>query len=533
MALYSITNLSPGTIVLPPPISRRLNRGGNLKISRPAGMTEANFNRQYSALTKMAQTGLISVVTIEDPSVDDNIEVATVSMLGSTTAAGEYRAVANNAARDAIPANERVEGMLVRTNDTGKFWTLGSDLLTWTEVPLSEITGDPNSFVYLDPAGTATVTNPALTAAPVDASGRPQIWDRRVNAGNGAVFRQGQWAADGDPGNTAAEGVIVYGPSVNNILSALEGGYGRVKSNSMGIAQKVPTINAGTLYYPWLVDLSGMKFKNDDPIPLITALVDRITGNAYFGTVGVGGGTKSTIDTQALAARLFHLPDVDGTAVVANDGTGLVIIGAATPSTQIGGSNAGIQYSSTVSNRGSIRVNQFGANAGVPGITGFKSRGAAVGALASVLAGDVLWRATAIGVSANNASLNLAAFISVVALAPTATNVPCQVDIEVTNLAGVRTLSSRLTSEGEYWSLGPIGPGGAAGPRWRTSSGNPNGVVVGSVGDIYSDKTGAPTTTLWIKESGTSTNTGWTAVTSGSGSGLTQPQVLARLSLRM
>ena len=33
---------------------------------------------------------------------------------------------------------------------------------------------DPNALVYLDPTGTSGVTDPKLTAAPIDAFGRPQ-----------------------------------------------------------------------------------------------------------------------------------------------------------------------------------------------------------------------------------------------------------------------------------------------------------------------------------------------------------------------
>ncbi len=131
MALYQITNLKNGNVVLPPPIGRRLGKYETIRISRPAGMTEANFNRQYSALVQMVRTGLIRVETIEDENVDDNIEVATVSMLGTS---GEYRAVADVTARDAIPADERTDGMLVQTVDTGQFWTLEADLTTWTLV---------------------------------------------------------------------------------------------------------------------------------------------------------------------------------------------------------------------------------------------------------------------------------------------------------------------------------------------------------------------------------------------------------------
>ncbi|MCC6752067.1 MAG: hypothetical protein IT371_30725 [Deltaproteobacteria bacterium] len=76
-------------------------------------------------------------------------------------------------------------------------------------------------------------------------------------------------------------------------------------------------------------------------------------------------------------------------------------------------SNAGLQFSSTTANRGSCRMNQFGNNAGVPGITGFKSRGTNVGDLVSCSAGDVLWRATAIGVPADNASVPLAGWLGI------------------------------------------------------------------------------------------------------------------------
>ena len=43
----------------------------------------------------------------------------------------------------------------------------------------------------------------------------------------------------------------------------------------------------------------------------------------------------------------------------------------------------------------------------------------------------------------------------------------------------------------------------------RASTGSPNGVVTGNVGDMYLDKNGGAGTTLYIKESGSGTNTGW------------------------
>jgi hypothetical protein len=41
--------------------------------------------------------------------------------------------------------------------------------------------------------------------------------------------------------------------------------------------------------------------------------------------------------------------------------------------------------------------------------------------------------------------------------------------------------------------------------------GSPNSVVVGSPGDMYSNTSGGAGTTLYIKESGAATNTGWVA----------------------
>lgn len=46
---------------------------------------------------------------------------------------GGLRSVADNDARDAIPAARRSEGMFVYVNSTGTLYTLGSDLSSWTE----------------------------------------------------------------------------------------------------------------------------------------------------------------------------------------------------------------------------------------------------------------------------------------------------------------------------------------------------------------------------------------------------------------
>ena len=51
--------------------------------------------------------------------------------------------------------------------------------------------------------------------------------------------------------------------------------------------------------------------------------------------------------------------------------------------------------------------------------------------------------------------------------------------------------------------------GSAGGPRILTGAGNPNGSVTGSPGDLYTNTSGGAGTTLYVKESGANTNTGW------------------------
>jgi len=52
--------------------------------------------------------------------------------------------------------------------------------------------------------------------------------------------------------------------------------------------------------------------------------------------------------------------------------------------------------------------------------------------------------------------------------------------------------------------------GGPTGPRWSSGAGTPEGVLVGNVGDLYSDTAGGAGTTFYVKESGAG-NTGWVA----------------------
>jgi hypothetical protein len=130
--------------------------------------------------------------------------------------------------------------------------------------------------------------------------------------------------------------------------------------------------------------------------PILVAAAQRIDASLLGTTMSLGTVNASSIGIGNPAGGLSTLQ------VFINQGGAAVL-----------GSNAGLQFSSTTANRGACRMNQFGANAGVPGITGFKSRGATVGALASCVVGDVLFRATAIGIPTDNASFPLAGWLGI------------------------------------------------------------------------------------------------------------------------
>ena len=120
--------------------------------------------------------------------------------------------------------------------------------------------------------------------------------------------------------------------------------------------------------------------------------------------------TITTMVTNPTTSRNLITPDIDGTILVAQTGTNEVFIGG--PTGPLHGSGSGIQYSTDVASRAQIRFNQYGNNTGVPGISTFKSRNTAIGGLAPVQPGDVIYRATAVGVT-DNLSIPLSGLISV------------------------------------------------------------------------------------------------------------------------
>lgn len=76
---------------------------------------------------------------------------------------GGFRVVTTVVDLDSVNQASRKAGMMVRTSDDGKLWSLDGDLINWTELNLSGAQGLPG------PAGPAGSTGPA---GPLGLTGR-------------------------------------------------------------------------------------------------------------------------------------------------------------------------------------------------------------------------------------------------------------------------------------------------------------------------------------------------------------------------
>jgi hypothetical protein len=75
----------------------------------------------------------------------------------------------------------------------------------------------------------------------------------------------------------------------------------------------------------------------------------------------------------------------------------------------------------------------------------------------------------------------------------------------------ITTMSTDTTFTAACIATNGVRLGSSTGPQIRSGSGSPNGVVTGSPGDLYLNTAGGAATTLYVKESGAATNTGWVA----------------------
>jgi hypothetical protein len=360
------------------------------------------------------------------------------------------------------------------------------DGAAWVAAGGGVVTGPPNAVAFYDGAGNSTGNASFLTSNAQDAFGRPGVHDFRLGGGGrGAVYRLGAWGVDGDPENVVSEGYITYGASANGIGPiAGEGGFGFYEPNGFGELNVIPGVNGGNSFY-----LCGFE---DGSV------------NAPFGLDGFIVNTN-------LNTPIFWV----------QRSTGFTFFGQ---SITDHGSAARVQLSSLITSGAQFRANQYGANTGAPGFSAFKSRGTTIGALVGVLPGDPLFRVTCVGVASDDASIPLAAFITIQVpsnFVPAGQAwTPSEYELQLVPLAGPinsRRVVFKVTSEGETQTLRGVRAGGPAtlptnlstGTLWSSGSGSPNGVVVGSPGDLYTNTAGGASTTLWVKESGAATNTGW------------------------
>jgi hypothetical protein len=170
--------------------------------------------------------------------------------------------------------------------------------------------------------------------------------------------------------------------------------------------------------------------------------------------LGTNNATAVNIGNGTVPVAITGTGTLNGGTILAVDpATGEVWINQ---SGALHGSGSGVQYSSTVSSRSQYRVNQYGNNSGVPGISSFKSRGATIGSLAPVQPGDVIFRDTAVGVT-DNLSIPLSGMISII-VAPNGVPagqgwIATDFEIQLVPLAGPingRKQMFRLTSEGIF-----------------------------------------------------------------------------------
>jgi hypothetical protein len=286
-----------------------------------------------------------------------------------------------------------------------------------------------------------------------------------------------------------------------------------------GVAPLLPGV--GT-YAPSNVD-SVWETKLLDPVTMGAPALNNVP--VFDGTKWIAGsvpsgsitGTPNTGAYFNAAGVLTETP----TFITAIDATGFFLIGATTSDN---GSSARVQNSSIIANGSQFRSNQYGNNAGTPGLSTFKSRGATIGSIVGLLAGDPISRWTTVGVAPDNASIPLSSFVTIQVptnFVPAGQNwLPSELEVQLVPLAGPingQRVSFKISSEGETQTLRGVRAGGPStlptnlttGTLWSSDAVNPNGAVVGSPGDLFSDTAGSAGGVLWIKESGVATNTGW------------------------
>ena len=207
----------------------------------------------------------------------------------------------------------------------------------------------------------------------------------------------------------------------------------------------------------------------NDTVFAVTDTTDPTT-QVRFNINGTSG-TKTTLFTQQTVNRSQSFPDFDGEIPVVQPGTKFMFLNQPAADN---GSGAGIQYRSDVSSRAQLRVTQYGANAGVPGLSTFKSRGVIPGpglpgTLVPVAVADVIGGITSVGVT-DNLSIPLSGLLQFRVASVPAASGWIGTDFAIQNVSNLGPANGRrdvfkVDSEGVPWlreSRYPASPGNSS-----------------------------------------------------------------------
>ena len=133
----------------------------------------------------------------------------------------------------------------------------------------NEITGFTGALLYF--------LNNVVTSDPNLVVYNNQIWDSRLNA----IFRQGAWQVDGDSFNRNSDGLIFYGPNtLEQGPDSLNGGFVKIKTNEIGLAQLIHGQNNNNTFYYFQVNETYMTMVDNSNI--VQFQVNRLNGNVYI-----------------------------------------------------------------------------------------------------------------------------------------------------------------------------------------------------------------------------------------------------------
>lgn len=384
-------------------------------------------------------------------------------------------------------------------------------------VPAANIAaGSLGSSVIVSSIAVGAVTDGSI----VSVSGSKVTGNISGNAANAAP----SGAAGGNLGGTYPNPTVASLPAISGAaltnLTAANISAGSLGSSVIASSHAVNSVLDGSI-----VSVSGSKVTGNisgqagsvasggvdfSTITTALALKMNISGGVFTGTVTTPGlivtdsqdltkkytwelsgqstGVTTTISPLFTASKtLYFQPIIDstGNVIVQNGSSGLVLIGA---NTQLNGSNAGIQYSTLVSNRAQLRVNAYGNHAGVAGVTFSKSRGTTIGADdLPVIVGDPVGRITIAATASTPGSHPNVADLTWSPSQVNATTMGMDLNFRQMNNAGTLATKMYLTSEGKLY----VGPGISTSPAttieaegnlsWGTSPTKSTGATNGSL----------------------------------------------------